>query len=83
MHSSYPMHSSRFDYRDFMGKPAAEFLRTVPSGYGRVWIVLKNNEARNEAPDPTTALIDSLFGQSYPHLDRETFPWVEVRLYSK
>ena len=79
----YPMHSNRFHYRDFMGKPAAEFLRTVPSEYGRVWIVLKNNEAWNEGPDPTTALIDSLFGQSYPHLDRETFPWVEVRLYSK
>ena len=59
-----------------------EFLRTVPSKYDRVWIVLKNNETKT-GTDPTTALINGLFGESYPHFDKQNFPWIEVRLYSK
>jgi len=78
----YPTHGTRFDYRDFMGRPSNEFLRTVPSKYDRVWIVLKNNETKT-GTDPTTALINGLFGESYPHFDKQNFPWIEVRLYSK
>jgi len=54
----------------------------VPSKYDRVWIVLKNNETKT-GTDPTTALINGLFGESYPHFDKQNFPWIEVRLYSK
>ncbi len=79
----YPSQGARFDYRNFLGRPPAELLRMVPSKYDRVWVVLKYNQTRTSAPDATTLLIDSLFGQYYAHLDRETFPGVEVLLYSK
>lgn len=79
----YPSQGARFDYRNFLGRPSAELLRVVPSKYDRVWVVLKYNQTKAGAPDATTLLIDSLFGEYYAHLDREAFPGVEVRLYSK
>jgi len=78
----YPARGDRLSYRDFLGKPSAQFLESVPAQYSRVWIVLKDNRGpRGE--DPTTQTIDRLFGSAYGHLDEENFPGVEVRLYSK
>jgi mannosyltransferase len=78
----FPRHAEGLDYRDFTGKPSADFLRSVPNRYGRVWVVLMNNgPAAN--PDPTTLLISQIVGQSFRRLQVSQFPKVEVRLYSQ
>jgi mannosyltransferase len=78
----YPGRGDRLGYRDFLGKPSAQFLESVPAQYPRVWIVLKDNGGP-KGPDPTTQVIDQLFGHAYSHVDEENFPGVEVRLYSR
>jgi mannosyltransferase len=78
----YPARGDRLSYRDFLGKPSAQFLESVPAQYPRVWIVLKDNRGPKGA-DPTTLTIDRVFGNSYGHMEEENFPGVEVRLYSK
>jgi mannosyltransferase len=78
----FPHHADGLDYRDFTGKPTADFLRTVPPHCPRLWVVLMNNGAP-ATPDPTTALLGQILGQSFPQIQRWQFPKVEVRLYSR
>ena len=78
----YPARGNRLSYRDFLGKPSAAFLQSVPAQYPRVWVVLKDNGGP-KGPDPTTQTIDQVFGHAYSHLDEENFTGVEVRLYSR
>ena len=78
----FPTHGDHLDYRDFMGKPSVEFLRSVPLHYDRVWVVLKNAGTPTN-PDPTTTALGQIFSASYAHVQSLQFPWVEVRLYSR
>jgi mannosyltransferase len=78
----FPHHADGLDYRDFTGKPTADFLRTEPVRYRRVWVVLMNNGPVAN-PDPTTVMLSQILTESFPQMRRWQFPRVEVRLYSK
>jgi len=78
----YPHHGDSLSYRDFTGKPSVDFLRSVPGGYARVWLVLMDNGIAGH-PDATTLMINEALGEVFPQVEREEFPRMEVRLYSK
>jgi mannosyltransferase len=78
----YPRHAERLDYRDFIGKPAPEFLRALSSHYDRVWVVLMNNGGVDH-PDPTTVMLSGVIAESFAVKQDVQFPQVEVRLYGK
>ena len=79
----FPRHGAGLDYRDFTGKPTADFLRTVAAASrSRVWVLLIDN-AQPGNPDPTTVLITQTLPQSFSKLQRWQFRRVELRLYSK
>jgi mannosyltransferase len=78
----FPRHGDGLDYRDVTGNPAAEFLQSLAGRYARVWVVLMSNgTARN--PDATTSTIEQTMEKSFPHSRQQSFPQVEVWLYSK
>ncbi len=77
----FPRHGSGLDYRDFTGKPTAEFVRTAVQGHPRVWIMLMNNGSANQ-PDPTTLMFNQVLPGLFPRTERWQFPRVQVRLYS-
>jgi hypothetical protein len=83
----YPKHGDRLDYRDFTGKPTAEFLASIPREYQRVWVVLMNNVIADKSGvshlDPTTLTLSGAMAESFPVMKQSEFPDVEVRLYSK
>ena len=83
----YPKHGDRLDYRDFTGKPTAEFLASIPREYQRVWVVLMNNVIADKDGvshlDPTTLTLSGAMAESFPVMKQSEFPDVEVRLYSK
>jgi hypothetical protein len=78
----YPSAGDHLDYHDFLGKPAVDFLHTVPGQYDRVWVVLKFNGTQT-GPDPTTQKLSEIFAKEYPTIEERVFPGVIVRLYSK
>jgi mannosyltransferase len=78
----FPRHGSGLDYRDFTGKPSADFLRAAPTGHPRVWLMLMNNQPPGST-DPSTGMITQIFSEAFPKVARWQFPRVEVRLYSK
>ncbi len=78
----FPRHGDRLDYRDFTGKPAPEFLRSVSKQYDRVWVVLMNNGGPSN-PDPTTLMLSGILADSFAEMQQWEFPQVEVRLYSR
>ncbi len=78
----FPYHGAGLDYRDFTGKPTADFLRTSTSSHPRVWIMLMNNGPAGN-PDPTTVTLSQILPESFPTMLRWQFTKVEVRLYSK
>jgi mannosyltransferase len=78
----FPSHGAGLDYRDFTGKPTADFLRTTPLGHPRAWIMLMNNGPDGN-PDPTTVMLTHILQESFPKMSSWQFPRVEVRLYSK
>ncbi len=78
----FPRHGDHFDYRDVTGKPSSEFLRSVPTRYARLWVVLMSNGAPGH-PDGTTLMLNQTLAESYPRIERVQFPEVEVRLYSR
>lgn len=78
----FPSHGSGLDYRDFTGKPTAEFLRHVVPEYRRLWVMLMNNGPAGN-PDLTTVMLNETLPQFFPKIQRWQFFRVEVRLYSK
>ena len=78
----FPRHGGGLNYRDFTGKPTADFLRTVSASHPRVWVLLIDN-GPPASPDPTTILLTDTLPQSFPKVQRWQFPRVELRLYSK
>jgi mannosyltransferase len=77
----FPHHGAGLDYRDFTGKPTADFLRAVAPAHSRVWVMLMNNGPPGH-PDPTTVMLTETLPQVFPKVQRWQFPKVEVRLYS-
>ena len=78
----FPHHGAGLDYRDFTGKPTADFLRAGAKDHPRVWIMLMNNGSA-ENPDPATTMLSNILPESFPKMLRWQFTKVEVRLYSK
>jgi mannosyltransferase len=78
----FPYHGPGLDYRDFTGKPTADFLRTTAPSHPRVWVMLMDNGPPGN-PDPTTMMLTETLPLSFPKIQRWQFPRVEVRLYSK
>ncbi len=78
----FPRHGAGLDYRDFTGKPAADWLRAAEASHPRVWIMLMNNGSA-ENPDPTTTMLTKVLPESFPKMLRWQFTKVEVRLYSR
>jgi mannosyltransferase len=78
----FPHHADGLDYRDFTGKPTAEFLRTAAPPHPRIWLMLMNNQPAGSA-DPTTGMITQILSESFPTMQQWQFPKVEVRLYNK
>jgi mannosyltransferase len=78
----FPYHGPGLDYRDFTGKPTADFLSTIAPSHPRLWIMLMNNGPADK-PDPTTVMLTQILPESFPKMLRWQFPRVEVRLYSK
>ncbi len=70
------------DYRDFTGKPTADFLRAAAPGHPRVWVMLMNNGPA-ENPDATTVMLTKILPEAFPKVQSWQFAKVEVRLYSK
>jgi hypothetical protein len=78
----FPHHAAGLDYRDFTGKPTADFVRSTTAGHQRVWIMLMNNGPAGK-PDPTTQMLMLTLPETFPKLQQWEFARVEVRLYSK
>jgi mannosyltransferase len=78
----FPYHGAGLDYRDFTGKPTADFLRAVAPSHPRVWIMLMNNGPAGK-PDPTTVMLTKVLPESFPRTLQWEFAKVEVRMYSK
>jgi mannosyltransferase len=78
----FPQHGAGLDYRDFTGKPTADFLRAATPLHPRVWVMLMNNGPA-EKPDPTTGMLTQVLPESFPKIACWQFARVEVRLYSK
>ncbi len=78
----FPSHGDGLDYRDFTGKPTADFLRTSASGHRRVWVMLMNNGPTGN-PDPATGMLTTVLAESFPRVKSWQFAKVELRLYSK
>ena len=78
----FPRHGAGLDYRDFTGKPTAEFVRTAAAGRGRIWVMLMHNGPAGN-PDPTTRMLSEVLGETFPSVRRWQFPKVEVSLYSR
>ncbi len=78
----FPSHGAGLDYRDFTGKPTADFVRASASSHPRLWLVLMNNGSAGN-PDPTTVMLTKILQESLPKVEHWEFAKVEVRLYSK
>ena len=79
----FPHHAAGLDYRDFTGKPTADFLRAADAQPSprldhadEQWPLAGN-------PDPTTVMLTQIMPESFPRMLRWQFTKVEVRLYSK
>jgi len=78
----FPYHGAGLDYRDFTGKPTADFVRAAVPNHPRVWIMLMNNRPA-EKPDATTVMLAKILPESFPRMVSWQFAKVEVVLYSK
>lgn len=78
----FPHHGPGLDYRDFTGKPTADFLRRELPQHPRVWLMLMNNGGV-EKPDPTTVMLTQVLPEMFPKMQRWQLARVEVRLYGK
>jgi hypothetical protein len=78
----YPRHGDLLEYRDFTGKPTAEFVRSLSGRYTRLWVVLMSN-GDPAHPDATTLMLNEALGESYGKPESSEFSKAEVRLYRK
>lgn len=78
----FPRHGAGLDYRDFTGKPTAEFLRGALPDHPRVWVMLMNNGAPDK-PDPATIMLTQVLPTMFSKVKRWGFVRVELRLYTR
>ncbi len=78
----FPKHGDRLDYRDVTGKPSSDFLRSLPSQYGRVWVVLMSNTSGGH-DDATTLMINSALGETFRQIAGLQYSQVNVELYER
>jgi mannosyltransferase len=78
----FPRHDAGLGYRDFTGKPTADFVRAATRGHARVWVMLMHNGPVGK-PDPTTLMLAQVMPESFPRSTSWQFVKVEVRLYSR
>lgn len=78
----FPSHGQGLDYRDFTGKPTAEFVGSISGKHARLWVMLMNNRTADK-PDPTTLMLSRCLTESFPAMNSWQFNKVEVRLYRK
>jgi mannosyltransferase len=78
----FPHHAAGLDYRDFTGKPTADFVRSTAASYPRMWLMLMSNGPAGK-PDPTTQMLTLTLPDTFPKMQQWEFARVEVRLYSK
>ena len=78
----FPHHGAGLDYRDFTGKPTADFLRADAPSHPRVWVMLMNNGPAGD-PDATTVMLTKTLPEWFPRMQHWQFAKVEIRLYSK
>ena len=78
----FPHHGPGLDYRDFTGKPTADFLHSATLGHSRIWVMLMNNGSADK-PDPTTVMLMQTLSESFPNAQSYHFARVELRLYAK
>lgn len=77
----FPNHGPGLDYRDFTGKPTAEFVRSAAVAHPRMWLMLMNNGLSGK-PDPTTDMLLDQLGQTFGNVQVWNFARVDLRLYS-
>lgn len=78
----FPHHAAGLDYRDFTGKPTADFVRSTGASHPRMWLMLMSNVPAGK-PDPTTQMLRLTLPETFPKMQQWEFNRVEVRLYSK
>ena len=78
----FPHNGTGLDYRDFTGKPTADFLLAVAPSHPRVWVMLMNNGPADN-PDATTVMLTKILPEAFPKVHSWQFAKVEVRLYSR
>lgn len=78
----YPRHGDALDYRDFTGKPATDFVQSLPGRYARIWLVLMSNGTPDK-PDATTEMLNRVLGDEMSPVEVNHFSQVEVRLYQR
>jgi mannosyltransferase len=77
----FPRHGAGLGYRDFTGKPTADFVQSVAASHARVWVMLMNNGTA-ENPDPTTVTLTRVLGGAFAKMTVWEFAKVQVRVYS-
>jgi len=78
----FPHHGAGLDYRDFTGKPDADFVKTAVQAHPRIWLMLMHNGTA-ERPDPTTLMLTQTLPGFFANMQRWQFAKVEVLLYSR
>jgi len=78
----FPRHGAGLDYRDFTGKPTADFVGTAVEGHPRIWVMLMHN-GTTDKPDATTLMLMQVLPGSFSIMERWQFAKVEVLLYSR
>jgi mannosyltransferase len=79
----YPEHGDRLMFRDFYaGRAPDALLAGIPDRYPRVWVALSYNQLPT-GPDPTTRFLTEIFGKQYKNVVVQSFPGIEIRLYSR
>jgi len=78
----FPHQGTGLDYRDFTGKPTADFVQSAAARHKRVWVMLMNNGTALN-PDPTTIMLTRVLAGSFARAEQWEFTRVEVRVYSR
>ena len=78
----YPQHGDTLIYRDFYaGRAPDAFIAGLPARYARIWVALSYNQLPS-GPDPTTRFLTEVFRKQYHTVVVQSFPGIEVRLYT-
>ena len=77
----FPHHGAELDYRDFTGKPTADFVGRLDGRSAGVDYVDEQRAGGN--PDATTVMLAKILPETFPRMTSWQFPKVAVLLYSQ